>query len=85
MVALTHHAKQSIPIEGVVLKQRESMAIEIEVVKYDKKWEEQFSRLEQEIGKALSALNPSIEHIGSTSVVGLSAKPIIDILVGGGA
>lgn len=27
-------------------------------------------------------INPKIEHIGSTSVEGLSTKPIIDILIG---
>ena len=31
---------------------------------------------------ALSALKPAIERIGSTSVPGLAAKPVIDMLVG---
>ena len=33
------------------------------------------------IGDALSATEVEIEHIGSTSVFGLAAKPIIDIVV----
>ena len=36
------------------------------------------------IGKLFGALDPAIEHIGSTAVRGMSAKPIIDILIGFG-
>ncbi|MGV2482374.1 UNVERIFIED_CONTAM: GrpB family protein, partial [Salmonella enterica subsp. enterica serovar Weltevreden] len=35
-----------------------------------------------ELEGLIGFLNPQIEHIGSTSVEGLSAKPIIDILIG---
>ncbi len=34
------------------------------------------------LAKAFSHLHPHIEHIGSTAVPGLCAKPIIDIMVG---
>ena len=36
-------------------------------------------QIKRELQKALGELALSIEHVGSTSVPGLSAKPIIDI------
>jgi GrpB-like predicted nucleotidyltransferase (UPF0157 family) len=34
------------------------------------------------LGHALAAHQPAIEHCGSTSVAGLPAKPILDVLIG---
>lgn len=52
----------------------------VEVVPYDPSWPAQFERERDLLGQILpTAL--SIEHVGSTSVPGLSAKPTIDILV----
>ena len=42
-----------------------------------------FARENQWIKSALGAKAPSIEHVGSTSVPGLPARPIIDILPSG--
>lgn len=50
--------------------------------KYNPLWNEQFQDLKQELTSVLSPLNVQIDHIGSTSVEGLSAKPIIDIMIG---
>ena len=53
----------------------------IEVVEYDPAWEMAFT---QEVGKLLKVFGESliaIHHIGSTSIPGLSAKPVIDMLV----
>ncbi len=49
------------------------------VLPYDEQWEQTFARIKDEILKALGTLALRIEHVGSTSVRGLSAKPIIDI------
>lgn len=49
---------------------------------FDKSWVGQFQHHKSIIQNILASFNPSIEHIGSTSVDGLGAKPIIDILVG---
>lgn len=49
---------------------------------YNPEWPAQFERIKQELETILEELNPSIEHIGSTSVPGLAAKPIIDVMVG---
>ena len=47
--------------------------------KYSTKWINDFSLIKVEIEKALSGLTFSIEHVGSTAVANLDAKPIIDI------
>ena len=56
--------------------------MKIEIEKYNPKWIEEFLKIKQELTSILKFLNPKIEHIGSTSIQSLSAKPIIDILVG---
>lgn len=49
---------------------------------YHPLWKQVFDDLKKELAQEIGFLEPQIEHIGSTSVEGLSAKPIIDILVG---
>jgi GrpB-like predicted nucleotidyltransferase (UPF0157 family) len=56
--------------------------MKISVQPYQKAWQSQFLQIKQELNAILQELNPIIEHIGSTSVEHLSAKPIIDINVG---
>jgi GrpB-like predicted nucleotidyltransferase (UPF0157 family) len=51
----------------------------VEVVDYDPCWPTRFETLRARIVAALGSLADSIEHVGSTSVPGLAAKPIIDI------
>ena len=46
---------------------------------YDETWTQDFNDIKTELEQALGDLALSIEHVGSTSVPGLSAKPIIDI------
>jgi GrpB-like predicted nucleotidyltransferase (UPF0157 family) len=48
---------------------------------YDPAWSLRFAEVEARIGSALGDAALSVEHIGSTSVPGLAAKPIIDVLV----
>lgn len=55
---------------------------EVEIVEYDPKWATLYSEEEAKILAAIGHLVVAIEHIGSTAVVGLGAKPIIDIMVG---
>ena len=54
---------------------------EITLVEYDSAWPERYSRLEHAIHGALGGAALQIEHVGSTSVPGLIAKPIIDIVL----
>ena len=49
------------------------------VVPYDAAWKKDFERIRREIEDAAGDLIMAIEHVGSTSVEGLSAKPCIDI------
>ncbi|MBQ8575065.1 MAG: GrpB family protein [Clostridia bacterium] len=49
------------------------------VLPYDAKWKSDFENIKKEIYAAIGDLIISIEHVGSTSVEGLSAKPCIDI------
>ena len=51
----------------------------VEVSPYDSAWAQDFQAIKKELDSALGDLAFSIEHVGSTSVPGLSAKPIIDI------
>jgi GrpB-like predicted nucleotidyltransferase (UPF0157 family) len=53
----------------------------IEVVDYDPAWRDRFDALRSEYAAALFAARVpvvAIEHVGSTSVAGLAAKPVID-------
>lgn len=49
------------------------------VLPYDEKWTQAFLDIKSDLDTALGDLAISIEHVGSTSVPGLAAKPIIDI------
>ena len=49
------------------------------VVPYDEAWESAFEEIKSEIEAVIGGMVLGIEHIGSTSVKGLSAKPCIDI------
>lgn len=55
--------------------------VRIEIVEYDPRWPVLYTEEQARVKVALGDLVERIEHIGSTSVPGLSAKPIIDILV----
>lgn len=54
----------------------------IQIVDHDPWWLEQYRLDAAKIEIALAPWSPMVEHFGSTSVPGLAAKPIIDILVG---
>ena len=54
---------------------------EIKIVDYDTEWPRKFETRRKLIAAALGHVALLIEHIGSTSVPGLAAKPIIDMLV----
>ena len=58
--------------------------MEITISAYDAEWPAQFEAIKDELASDLAEESIpilSIEHVGSTSVPGLVAKPIIDILV----
>jgi GrpB-like predicted nucleotidyltransferase (UPF0157 family) len=51
----------------------------IVVREYDPAWPELFEGLRERVLDALGGLVVAVEHIGSTAVPGLAAKPIVDI------
>lgn len=51
------------------------------VVEYDKEWPQDFLKIKTELQKVLS-IPCQVQHVGSTSIPGMKAKPIIDIDVG---
>ena len=51
------------------------------IVDYDPSWPALFEQERSRIAPAVAAFALSIEHIGSTAVPGLCAKPIIDTLI----
>jgi len=53
----------------------------IVLVGYDPRWPAMFDREASRIRAALASLAMRVEHVGSTSVPGLEAKPIIDIVL----
>lgn len=52
------------------------------IKEYDPKWALFFKSESKRISCAIADFILSIEHIGSTAVPGLAAKPIVDILIG---
>lgn len=55
---------------------------EIKLEKYTDKWHDEFIKIKNELLKHTQLEECQIEHIGSTSIQGMSAKPILDIVVG---
>ena len=49
------------------------------VLPYEIAWQSAFQKIKSEIEEAVSDLIIGVEHVGSTSVEGMSAKPCIDI------
>lgn len=52
---------------------------EVRVVPYDPQWPMEFAKLAKVLSGYIGDLALRIEHVGSTSVEGLAAKPILDI------
>ncbi|CDZ98997.1 dephospho-CoA kinase/protein folding accessory domain-containing protein [Jeotgalicoccus saudimassiliensis] len=55
---------------------------EVRIVDYTDKWADEFEKVKQGLIDSTGLEDERIEHIGSTAIKGMPAKPIIDILVG---
>lgn len=55
------------------------MATAVELVLYDPRWPADFQRIRGRLERLLAPYVIAIEHIGSTSIPGLAAKPLVDI------
>ena len=58
------------------------MASRVIIVPYDPDWPRRFDEERAVIGWAFAGSAPAVEHVGSTAVPGLGAKPVIDVMVG---
>lgn len=56
--------------------------MKVQIVEYDPEWPKKFEQEKSLLFAAINIDRTVIEHFGSTSVVDLAAKPVIDILVG---
>ncbi len=53
----------------------------IEIVAYDESWPARFERWRDRVVEALGPVARRVEHVGSTAVPGLPAKPVIDVQI----
>jgi GrpB-like predicted nucleotidyltransferase (UPF0157 family) len=67
------------PLDDVLIGGRERRPIVI--CPYDPAWAVRFTEERQKILEALAPAARTVHHVGSTSVEGLAAKPIVDIIV----
>jgi GrpB-like predicted nucleotidyltransferase (UPF0157 family) len=84
-----HHGvpgEQSVPsteaqIIAATVGEAQVLNSAIRLSPYDPRWPEVFEHLKARISGALGTKNLRLEHVGSTSVPGLSAKPVIDMIL----
>lgn len=65
--------------DGVLIGGREDRVIEI--VDYRAQWAERFEQEKGRIESAVGSAARRLEHVGSTAVPGLAAKPVVDVMV----
>jgi GrpB-like predicted nucleotidyltransferase (UPF0157 family) len=68
-------------IRAYTIGELKPLSSSILIANYDPQWPELFGREAERIRRALGQRALQIEHVGSTSVPGLAAKPVIDILL----
>jgi GrpB-like predicted nucleotidyltransferase (UPF0157 family) len=68
-------------LSSVTIGERQPLDDTIRLVPYDNRWPLMFSLAAHKIRSVLSGQALLIEHVGSTAVPGLSAKPIIDMVL----
>ncbi|MEX2558182.1 MAG: GrpB family protein [Actinomycetota bacterium] len=68
-------------LRSVTIGALEPLAERIRLVEYDPRWPALYERKAERVREALGKQALRIEHTGSTSVPGLAAKPVIDMLL----
>lgn len=53
----------------------------VTLVEYDPSWAKEFLLEKAKLEKSLAGFKVDIQHVGSTSIIGCTAKPIIDISI----
>lgn len=54
----------------------------VKIEEYNPEWQNEFLKEKTLLNKQLHGYDVDIQHVGSTSIIGCSAKPIIDIAIG---
>jgi GrpB-like predicted nucleotidyltransferase (UPF0157 family) len=75
----TNDGLTAVCVEGSFEMAAVAVTQDIVVVDYDPEWPEWFERTRAHVWPAVSGLALRIDHVGSTAVPGLAAKPIIDM------
>ncbi|MBC6466018.1 GrpB family protein [Actinomadura alba] len=68
-------------LQRITVGERTPHNAPVVLAEYDPEWPRLFAREAARIGSVLGGRALRVEHVGSTSVPGLAAKPIIDILL----
>lgn len=55
---------------------------QLRLLEYQDSWPEQFQHVAAELAAVFAPRGAAVEHIGSTAVPGLCAKPVLDVLAG---
>lgn len=56
--------------------------MKVKLEKYNPKWKTCFENEKSKLQNMINSKGTIIEHIGSTSIEGISSKPVIDIMIG---
>lgn len=76
-----HKPKTEEQIRAYTIGALQPLKDRVQIVAYDPAWVAGYEREAGQIRQALGVEAMKIEHVGSTSVPGLAAKPVIDILL----
>ncbi len=76
-----HQTTREAELQAVTVGKVKQLTSPIQIVDYDPEWPRMFEAQAAKIRAALGERALMIEHVGSTSVPGLAAKPRIDILL----
>ncbi|MFS0787458.1 GrpB family protein [Shouchella sp. 1P09AA] len=55
---------------------------DVYLLPHQQTWSEAFQNEKQRLAQLLCSFSPTIEHIGSTAILGIKAKPLLDVCVG---
>jgi GrpB-like predicted nucleotidyltransferase (UPF0157 family) len=64
-----------------VRNNKHTMTEPIEIVPYNPAWKTEFAAIAAHLRAALGPVAARIDHVGSTAIAGLAAKPVIDIQI----
>ncbi|BAD66508.1 conserved hypothetical protein [Shouchella clausii KSM-K16] len=85
MISMQSHSnpppKSDEDLQKVTVGERKPHNAPVTLLEYDPEWPNQFDREASRIRSVLGNKVLQLEHVGSTSIPGLCAKPIIDILL----